>query len=110
MKLEKVIINNEEIFLKKDFLGWHVCEPIQHPETKKFMWKNFLSKKGFVMLAIILLIVGLFYLGYKEAISNYRDVMKNPCKYCTDMRTEIPPEVYYGNLPNWTWQNVNEDG
>lgn len=93
--MEKVNIGNDTIYLKKDWLGYRVVEPIvlKNPETNKvdwktWNWKNFLNKKGFITLFIILLILGVGYLGFKEQVNNYRKVMDNPCSYCKDCQTQ----------------------
>lgn len=80
----KDLPNDERIFLKKDFLGWRVVEPITL--DGKIVWKNVFSKKGLAMLIFILMIMGLSYLAFKEQINNYREVMSNPCSYCEDCR------------------------
>ena len=74
----------ERIFLKKDMFGYRVVEPLQDPDTGKFIWKNFFNPRGFVLLGIILLILGIGYLAFQEQISNYKEVMDNPCPYCKD--------------------------
>jgi len=84
--MEKVILNDEEVFLKKDWTGWRVVEPIFHPETKKFILKNFLSKKGFLVLGFVIFLMTLVYFATQEQIANYHKVMSDPCPYCTDCR------------------------
>ena len=84
MGIEKINLDGDEIFLKKSFLGWAVIEPLFHPETKKFIWKNFLSLKGFIVLGFILLLLGFSYLAVREQIDNYNIVMSNPCPFCED--------------------------
>jgi len=100
-KLKKVVVDGEEVFLKKDFLGYRVVEPLRDPETKEFLWKNFLSKKGFIMLLILVLILSFTYLAFQEGINNYREVMKNPCKFCTDCE-----DIFKDNQDSWI-NNVN---
>lgn len=80
---------NEEVWLKKDWFGWRVVEPVNHPETKKVIWKNLFNKKGFLMLGILLLLLGLGYLGYHEQIDNYKKVMNDPCSYCSDCQNQV---------------------
>ena len=80
---------DEKIYLKKDFLGWRVVEPIKDPETGKFIWKNFFSKKGFFNLAVLLLILAIGYLAFKESIANYETVMQNPCAFCNSCQEQV---------------------
>lgn len=86
----------EKVYLKKDFLGWRVVEPIVDPETKKFVWKNFFNKKGFAVTIFILLLMGVSYLAFKEQVANYEMVINNPCAYCKSCQ-EHTREVI-GNL------------
>ena len=76
--------SEENIYLKKDFLGWRVVEPIKDPQTGKIIVKNIFNKKGFALLFFLLLILGSCYLAYKEQINNYRTVISNPCSLCSD--------------------------
>ena len=81
---------NERVYLKKDFLGWRVVEPIRDPETKKINWFNLLvgGKKGLAWLVAIIIIAGLFYLGVTELIGAYKEVALNPCLYCSDCHAQ----------------------
>ena len=62
--LEKININNETIFLKKSFDGWHVVYPYKN-EDGSFNWFNFLTGgnywKLFYLIIILLVIVGFIY-------------------------------------------------
>ena len=88
----------EVVYLKKDYFGWRVVEPIIDPKTNKFIWKNFLNKKGFVFLGFLLLLLGIGYLAYGEQISNYYEVMHNACKYCP-LSSDYVGQI---NLTNFT--------
>ena len=92
---------DEKVYVRKDFLGYRVVEPLKDPETGKFIWKNFLNKRGFIMLFILLLILSFTYLAFQEGISNYREVMKNPCKFCIDCE-----DILKDNQNPWT-NNIN---
>ena len=84
MKFKEANIDGETIYIKKDWMGYRVIEPIKDPKTNQIIWKNILNKKGFLVLGFILLILGLGYLGFSEQVNNYREVMNNPCSYCED--------------------------
>jgi len=79
---KRVEIDNEKIYLKKDWTGWRVIEPITDPETKVFIWKNFLSKKSFLLLIVLLIIFLSLYLAFQEQYNNYKNVIENPCDFC----------------------------
>ena len=72
---------SEKVYLKKDFTGWRVVEPLSL--EGKIIWKNVFNIKGFVVLAYILLLLLIIYLTYHEQIGNYERVIKNPCSFCT---------------------------
>jgi hypothetical protein len=89
LKIEEIEHNGEKIYLKKGWLGWRVVEPIvlKNKETGKidwstWSWKNFLNKKGFITLGIIILFLLIGWLAFHEAITNYHTVMSNPCQFC----------------------------
>ena len=74
----------EEVFLKKDWTGWRVVEPIIHPDTKKFLWKNFVSRKGLLFLAVIIILLLTFYRDVHAYMEIYNNILKDPCSYCYD--------------------------
>src|SRR3990167_10462809 len=76
--------SEEKVYLKKDWTGWRVIEPIKDPETGIFIWKNFLNRKGFMLLIYIIIIVSLGYMAFREQLYNYKMVLENPCDYCAD--------------------------
>lgn len=81
--------DQEEVYLKKDWLGWRVVDPVKHPETGMIIWKNVFNKKGFLLLIILLLLLGIGYLGFNEQIDNYKKVMSDPCPYCSDCQNYV---------------------
>lgn len=88
--MDKKIIESSElpqdtkVYLKKDWTGWRVVEPIKD-ENGKFLWKRILlgTKKERAFLGFIFLILLLVYLAYGEQLDNYKRVLNNPCAYCT---------------------------
>ena len=88
----------EKVYLKKDWLGWRVVEPIKDPETGKTNYMSLLfgGKKGLVMLAVIIVICLLMYLGIQELIGNYRTIAEEPCKYCVDCLSKTINKI---NIP-----------
>lgn len=88
MEIKEVEIENERVYLKKDWTGWRTVEPIIEPTTKKFIWKNFLSKKGFLTLGYIIILLLVLWLAFREQLANYHEVVSNPCKYCLDCVTQ----------------------
>jgi hypothetical protein len=104
--MDKIVHKGETIYLQKDLLGWRVVEPIREPETKVFIWKNFFSKKGFFILGIIILFLLIFYLAFNEQITNYRQVLSNPCDYCSSFKEEsfIKQDINLtNNITNLRW-------
>jgi hypothetical protein len=73
---------SEEVYLKKDWLGWRVVDPLRKDGVVD--WKKFIigSKRTWFQLAIYILILLLLYLGIKELIANYQEIAANPCNYC----------------------------
>jgi hypothetical protein len=75
----------EKVYLKKDWLGWRVVEPIKNPETGKINWFNLLigGRKGLVFTGVIIILACAFYLGITELIADYKFIASNPCLYCS---------------------------
>lgn len=96
------IPEGEKVYLRKDkIFGWRVVEPVIDPARpdvvwyKRLNWFNLITggKKNIAFLIILLLIAGVFYLGFKEQVANYHLVTTNPCKYCQDWQKEVLKEV-----------------
>jgi hypothetical protein len=100
MKLEKIEHNGEVIYLKKDYFGYRIIEPVKDPETNKIIWKNVLSKKGFLTLGVLLIILLSLYLAFKEQLGNYNKVMDNPCNYCKTCQDYARTFIVKTNLSN----------
>src|SRR3990167_1667898 len=73
-----------KIYLKKDWTGWRVVEPIKD-ENNKFLWKRILlgTRKEKAFLGFIIFLVLMGYLAFNEQLDNYKSVLNNPCAYCT---------------------------
>ena len=75
--LSKVCINNEIIHLKKDFLGWHVVNPIKL--DGKISLVNLIAGgswwKLFILLFMIIIILGCVS-EYSKAVSDYENCIK----------------------------------
>lgn len=71
---------NEQVYLKKDWLGWRVVEPNLPGDslTKKLIG----SKRNIFISVIIIILALLFYLGVNEIIAQYKDIANSPCNYC----------------------------
>lgn len=104
---QEIVIENERVFLKKDWLGWRVIEPAII--DGKLCWKNIFNKRGFVMLGFILFLLFTIYMAVGEQIENYKTVMDNPCAYCKDCqdygRTLI--QQTYANYSSSKYGTIN---
>ena len=89
----------ENVYLRKDFLGWRVVEPLKN-ENGKINWFNTLvgGKKGIAFLIVILILSGAFYLGVSELISNYKQVADHPCNFCKTCQTYVTDTIANLNL------------
>jgi len=86
----KDLPENEKVYLKKDFIGWRVVEPMKTSDGK-INWLSvfFGGKRGLLFLIIALVIFGLVYLGINELIANYKMVAENPCEFCEDCHAQV---------------------
>ena len=75
----------EKVYLKKDFLGWRVVNPIRN-EDGSMNWFNLIfgSKSNLLFLVILLIFGVALYFGINELIGAYKDVAANPCAFCED--------------------------
>ena len=83
--------NDEKVYLKKDFLGWRVVEPIKKDINEPYSVKNtnwfnllFGGKKNLLMLIILAIVAIMLYNGVMELNQAYKQVADNPCSFCTD--------------------------
>lgn len=90
---------NEKVYLRKDWLGWRVVEPIKN-EDGTTNWFNLITggKKNLAILIILLIFLGLIFLGVKELIQTYKDYADNPCGYCSNRTgVDLTPFINYGD-------------
>lgn len=85
---------NEKVYLKKDWSGWRVVEPIKD-ENGKINWKRviFGTKRTLIPLIIYIVLAILFYIGVKDLISSYQVIADNPCRFCADCFTHAKTAV-----------------
>lgn len=72
----------EEVYLKKDFLGWRVVEPWKNKDDS-INWFNLLlgGKRNLATLGFIILLALSLYLGFHEQLENAKMVIENPCAF-----------------------------
>lgn len=71
--------NGDIVHIKKDMLGYRIVEP----PTK---WYHYIlggKRNAFVLIFLLILVLAL-YLGINELIAQYKDVVANPCAYCSN--------------------------
>ena len=74
----------EKVFLKKDFLGWRVVTPIKIDGKINYPNLLFGGRRGLIIIIITLLMFGIYFMGTKELVSQYKKVVDNPCDFCSD--------------------------
>jgi len=74
--IKRVEINNEIVYLKKGFLGWHVVYPCKI--NNKINWKNLISGGSWwnllILFFIILIILGCVY-EYSVVLKSLNECM-----------------------------------
>ena len=81
----------EKVYLKKDFLGWRVVEPIKDIDGKFNYWRLiFGSKRNLFILVFLMIIVVSTYFGIQEIIT----ATKAECAL------NISKQIYGGDLLN----------
>jgi hypothetical protein len=80
-QIKETSIDNEKIYLRKDYFGWRVVNPVKI--DGKINYKNlWLGNRKVIIFTIIwILIMGFIFYGVNEMISSCRDMAKNPCSY-----------------------------
>ena len=83
MKAESIVINDEKVYLRKDWLGWHVVYPIRN-EDGSWNWFNFLfgGKANLITLIIILVLAAFLLFGVSTMFASCRDLATNMGSYC----------------------------
>lgn len=79
----------DKVYLKKDKAGWRVVEPIKDDQGK-FLWKRILlgTKRERRFLYFIIFLALVTYLAYQEQLTNYYEVVNNPCAYCNSCQDQ----------------------
>ena len=90
----------EKVYLKKDFIGWRVVEPWKNEDGSINKFNLLLGgKRNLLFLGFILLIMIFGYLAFHEGLSNYKNVIENPCAYCkTCVPGSVPNNLGYLNI------------
>lgn len=77
----------EKVYLKKDWLGWRVVEPI--PEGAS-LWRKLMGSKRNQFICLVVIIGALlWWLGTSELISNYKVIAEAPCDFCSQCRQTV---------------------
>ena len=99
------IPEGEKVYLKKDFLGWRVVEPWKNEDGIINTFNLLLGgKRNLFMLAIILIIILLVFVGLKENIAQYKEIAKSPCNFCS---TTIK-DTKYSSLTNISFPIIDK--
>jgi len=74
----------EKVYLKKDYFGWRIVQPIKN-EDGSYNWFNLIlgGKRGLFILGLILFIVSMLYFGISYMIGQYKFPFDNPVEFCT---------------------------
>lgn len=101
------IPEGENIYLKKDFFGWRVVEPIKDPKTGNVNKFNLITggKRSLAVNIIYIVIALLIYAGVNELIDGYKDVAANPCNYCKvaqALNEQVADSLRLSRTPNLT--------
>ena len=87
--MEKIITLDElpeikDLYFKKDIFGYRIVYPIKNADGT-INWWNLLfgGKRNLFMLIIILAILGFIMYSYNSDIKLMKDIVEDPCKYCT---------------------------
>jgi hypothetical protein len=95
--IEKVVIQNEEVFMKKGLGGWRVVYP--YKTDGKWNWKNLLL--GGSWANFMKWMIGFALLGF--IMWSYKHDMANCLQYATDvMRITCD---YNNSLPSFNWSS-----
>ncbi len=86
-QLEEIEIDNEIVYFRKGFLGWHIVHPIKI--NNKINWKNLIAGGNYWKLLIIFLLV-LLILGCIWEYVNTLNVA-NECLNQSQILKIIPP-------------------
>jgi len=85
-KIRRIIVDEDIINLKKDFLGYRIVHPIRNDDGT-FNTFNFITGgwRNLITLIIILTIIGVALYGFMQVTDSCRDLAENPCDYFPDL-------------------------
>lgn len=90
----------ERVYLKKDFIGWRVIEPWKNEDGSINKFNLLLGgKRNLFILGFVMILAVLIYLGFNEAIANYKMIAEAPCDFCLSC-SQASSSVF--NLSNFT--------
>jgi len=74
--IKEVSIDNEVVYLKKDFLGWHTTNPIKNNDGT-INWKNLISGGSWIKLCLVIAFVIIMIMAIVEYTESLR--------YCSEL-------------------------
>ena len=79
-KIREIEIDGEKVYLRKDFLGWRIVNPIKNTDGTT-NWFNLIlgSKRNALLLLFSLIIVGVFLFVYLNDINSLKAYYKATC-------------------------------
>ena len=79
---KEVFVDGEVLNLKNGMFGYRIVHPTKDKDDN-IIWINFLlgGWENFIKLLFILLVLGLFLMGYSEITKSCNDLAADPCKY-----------------------------
>lgn len=108
---KEIYFDDEILYLKKDYFGWRIYQPIKNKDGS-YNWLNLIigGKKNAFALIIILLIMGFVMWSYHHDVSaiqnNYKNISADPIAWCKDVN--LHPSAYRTSNINLT--NINLGG
>jgi len=67
--IHRIVVEGEEVALKKDFMGWRVVHPIRNTDGS-INWFNFFTGGSWIKLIIIIFIIGVILGFIQEYVSH----------------------------------------
>ena len=101
INIKKISVDGDDIYLRKDFLGYRVVSPIKN-EDGTYNWMNLiLGNKRVILFTIVwLLIMAFIFLGVQDMLRSCKEFAKDPCKYI-ELDCSIERNRYGPDVPNY---------
>jgi hypothetical protein len=82
-EIRRAYVDGDIVELKKGMFGYRVVHPVKNADGSKNLVNFLVGGWGnFIALLFILLVLGLFFVGFRQVTASCKELADNPCASC----------------------------